>query len=127
MTERPARAEVALAAATVAVLAWSFGPIIVRTVGVSTPTVVFWRMWLAQPVMIGAAYLAGGRLSLPLLRRAFLPGVLFGLSIITGFASYKTTSVANATLIANWPLRRPLPTPATPRTLWLRSRTCPRS
>ena len=101
MTERPARAEVALAAATVAVLAWSFGPIIVRTVGVSTPTVVFWRMWLAQPVMIGAAYLAGGRLSLPLLRRAFLPGVLFGLSIITGFASYKTTSVANATHIAN--------------------------
>jgi len=101
VTERPARAEVALAAATVAVLAWSFGPIIVRTVGVSTPTVVFWRMWLAQPVMIGAAYVAGGRLSLPLLRRAFLPGVLFGLSIITGFASYKTTSVANATLIAN--------------------------
>jgi drug/metabolite transporter (DMT)-like permease len=101
VTERPARAEVALAAATVAVLAWSFGPIIVRTVGVSTPTVVFWRMWLAQPVMIGAAYLAGGRLSMPLLRRAFLPGVLFGLSIITGFASYKTTSVANATLIAN--------------------------
>jgi drug/metabolite transporter (DMT)-like permease len=57
-------------------------------------------MWLAQPVMIGAAYLAKGRLSWALLRRAALPGVLFGLSIISGFLSFTHTSVANATLIS---------------------------
>ena len=91
--------EVALAAMTLAVVAWSFGPVFVREIGASTPTIAFWRMLAAQPVMIGAAYLAGGRLSLPLLRRCVWPGVLFALSLVTSFASYQHTSIANATLI----------------------------
>jgi drug/metabolite transporter (DMT)-like permease len=82
-----------------AVFAWSFGPLLVRAVGASTPTVVFWRMWMAQPFMIGVAYLTRGRLSWPLLRRCLVPGVLFALSLITSFASYQATSIANATLI----------------------------
>lgn len=82
-----------------AVFAWSFGPILVRAVGASTPTVVFWRMWMAQPFMIGVAYLTRGRLSWPLLRRCVVPGVLFALALISSFASYQATSIANATLI----------------------------
>lgn len=91
--------EVALGAGVVAVVAWSFGPIFVREIGASTPTVAFWRMLVAQPIMIGAAYLAGGRLSLALLRRCVWPGILFALSLVTSFASYQHTSIANATLI----------------------------
>ena len=49
--------------------------------------------------MVAAAYLTGGRLTVPLLKTAFFPGVLFGTSMIVGFTSYQTTSIANATLI----------------------------
>ena len=99
MTEADPHHRLPIAAGSVAVFAWSFGPILVRAVGASTPTVVFWRMWLAQPLMIGVAYLTRGRLSLPLLRRCLVPGVLFAFALITSFASYQSTSIANATLI----------------------------
>ncbi len=90
---------IALAAGSLAVVAWGFGPLIVRGIGVSTPTVVFWRLWAAQPAMIAVAYLTGGRLSLAVLRRSLFPGVLFAASMFTSFASYQHTSIANATLI----------------------------
>lgn len=92
-------APVALGAATLAVVAWSFGPIFVREVGASTPTVVFWRMWCAQPVMFAVAYITGGRMSMALLRRCVVPGALFAASLATSFASFQHTSIANATLI----------------------------
>lgn len=99
MTEAPASRQVALGACLLAVTAWSFGPILVRGIGASTPTIVFWRFWIAQPVMITVAYLTGGRLSIVLLRRMLVPGVLFAGSLIFSFASYQHTSIANATLI----------------------------
>jgi len=83
----------------VAVFAWGFGPLLVREISASAPTIVFWRLWLATPVMICAAYFTGGRLSWPLMKIVFLPGVLFATSMIVGFTSYQTTSIANATLI----------------------------
>ncbi len=99
MSEPTPQRDVALAVATLAVTAWAFGPIFVRSAGASTPTVVFWRLWLAQPVMIATAMLNGGRLSFPLLRRAVVPGLMFALSIMTNFASFHHTSIANATII----------------------------
>jgi len=99
VNEPAPRRTVAVGAGTLAVLAWSFGPIFVREVGASTPTVAFFRMWFAQPVMITVAYLTGGRFSRDLLRRCLVPGVLFAGSLATSFASYQHTSVANATLI----------------------------
>lgn len=95
------RRRAALAAGSLAVVAWAFGPLIVRGIGASTPTTVFWRLWAAQPVMIGVAYLTGGRLSRDVLRQAAVPGVLFALSMYTSFASYQYTSIANATLIGS--------------------------
>lgn len=97
MTEATPLRRVELAAG--AVTAWSMGPLIVRGVGASTRTVVFWRLWFAQPIMINAAYLMRGRLSWRLLRTSLVPGVLFSASIITSFASFQYTSTANATLI----------------------------
>ena len=69
------RAHLAISIAAVAVFAWGFGPLLVRGVDASSGTVVFWRLWLAMPVMFTAAYFTGGRVSLPLLKAVFVPGV----------------------------------------------------
>jgi drug/metabolite transporter (DMT)-like permease len=89
----------ALFAVAIAVLAWGFGPLLVNGISASAATVVFWRMWVAQPVMIGMAYLTGGRMSFPLLRRAFVTGACFAATIMLGFVSFRETSIVNATLI----------------------------
>jgi drug/metabolite transporter (DMT)-like permease len=93
------REHLAITLGAIAVFAWGFGPLMVRGIHASAPTIVFWRLWLATPVMVGAAYLTGGRVSTPLLRTVFWPGALFGTSMIVGFASFQSTSIANATLI----------------------------
>lgn len=79
--------------------AWGFGPLFVRGVDASAPTIVFWRLWMAAPVMVAAARVTGGRVSWPLLKTVFVPGLLFGASMICSFTSYQWTSIANATLI----------------------------
>ena len=91
------RAHLAISIAAVAVFAWGFGPLLVRGIDASAPTIVFWRLWISAPVMLVAAYFTGGRVSTPLLRSVFVPGVLFGISMLVGFTSYQETSIANAT------------------------------
>jgi drug/metabolite transporter (DMT)-like permease len=93
------REDIHVIAAVTAVAAWGVGPILNVEMSVSTPSIVFYRMLLGLPVMIAMAYLNGGGLSRDILRRTSLPGVLFALSFITGFASIKLTSIANATLV----------------------------
>ncbi len=93
------RARLAISIGAIAVFAWGFGPLLVRGIDASAPTIVFWRLWMATPVMVCAAYFTGGRVSLPLLKIVFVPGMLFGVSMIVGFTSYQQTSIANATLI----------------------------
>lgn len=93
------REDIHVIAAVVAVSAWGVGPIFNKLISVSTPSIVFYRVLLGVPLMVGAAYLNGGRIDAVLLRKATLPGVLFAVSMITGFASVKMTSIANATLV----------------------------
>jgi len=93
------RARLAISIAALAVFAWGFGPLMVRGIDASAGTIVFWRLWIAMPVMLTAAYFTGGRVSLPLLKAVFVPGVIFGVSTLVGFSSYHATSIANATLI----------------------------
>jgi drug/metabolite transporter (DMT)-like permease len=93
------RRGVALIAVSIAVAAWGLGPLLVRAVDASLPTIVLYRLVLAQPLMIGAAYLTGGRLSFAMLRRAAVTAVCFATSLILSFASFRETSIANATLI----------------------------
>lgn len=93
------REHLAVTAGAVAVVAWGFGPLFVRGVDASAATIVFWRLWMAAPVMVAAARLTGGRVSWPLLKTVFVPGLLFGTSMICSFTSYQWTSIANATLI----------------------------
>lgn len=84
---------------TVAVVAWGFGPLIVRAISASSTTIAMYRITLALPVMVALAYIFGGRITWAVVRSALIPGVLFFLSIITGFASFQRTSIALATLI----------------------------
>lgn len=93
------RDDIHLIAAVTAVFAWGIGPIFNKAMTVSTPSIVFWRMAVGLPLMMLMAYTVGGGISRDVWRRTALPGVLFSLSFITGFASVKMTSVANATLV----------------------------
>ena len=88
-----------LIAASIAVVAFGFGPLLVRGIDASSAMIVFWRVLLALPVSIGVAYATGGRLSWKLARQAVLIGICFAISIIASFTSFRETSIANATLI----------------------------
>jgi drug/metabolite transporter (DMT)-like permease len=100
-TQTRAASEYGLLAGSIAVFAWGLGPLFVRAMGVSTPTIVAYRLIIAVPVMHFAAWLFGGRVTRRLMRVALVPGALFGMSLITGFASVNHTSVSNSTLISN--------------------------
>jgi drug/metabolite transporter (DMT)-like permease len=93
------RSNLPLLAVITAVFVWSFGPLFTRATSVSSLTFAFFRLWIAVPVMWGVALLRGGRPTMVLLRRALAPGLLFGCSMVLGFLAYKSTSIANATLI----------------------------
>jgi drug/metabolite transporter (DMT)-like permease len=88
-----------LIAASIAVFAFGFGPLLVRGIDASSAMIVFWRVLLAIPVSVVVAYATGGRLSWRLCRQATLIGICFAISIIASFTSFRETSIANATLI----------------------------
>ena len=93
------RDDIPLITAIVAVFFWSATPLFVRGISASTTTVIFWRFVVATPIMCVIAFATGGRPTVDLARRSFLPGVLFAIALITGLAAFRETSIANATLI----------------------------
>ena len=92
--------ELALLACVAAVIAWSVGPLFVA--GITAPSIAFTpiRLLLSVPVMTLSAYMSGGRLSVDMVKKCFVPGVLFAASMLSGFMSFQHTSIANATLIS---------------------------
>ena len=100
-TSARSTSEYGVLAGVIAVFAWGLGPLFVRAMSVSTPTIVAYRLIIAVPVMNVVAWLFGGRVTWRLMRIAMIPGALFGVSLITGFAAVQNTSVSNATLISN--------------------------
>jgi drug/metabolite transporter (DMT)-like permease len=88
-----------LAAVALAVFAWGFGPLFVNGIDASAPTIVLWRVTIGTVIAVGFAYLVGGRITLRLVVAAFPAGICFALSFIFGFASFRETSIVNATLI----------------------------
>ena len=93
------RSNLPLTAVGTAVGVWSLGPLFVRAAGVSSLTFAFFRLWIAVPVMWAAAVALGGRPRWAVFRRALPAGVLFSISMVFGFLAYRSTSIANATLI----------------------------
>lgn len=93
------RDDIHVLAAITAVSAWGIGPILNKAMSVDTPAIVLYRMVVGVPMMLAMAYATGGGLTRDLMKKTALPGLLFSLSFVTGFASIKMTSIANATLI----------------------------
>lgn len=89
----------AVPAVLLAVVAWGIGPLLVRGMTVSGYSVALYRMWLGVPAMMIAARIWGRPLTMAVIRRCIFPGVFFGASMLMGFVSIRTTSIANATLI----------------------------
>ncbi len=99
MTVQHRRSGLPLLAVALAVFAWGFGPLFVKGIDASAPTIVFWRVSLGTVIAVAFAYLVGGRITWRLIIIAFPAGVCFALSFIFGFASFRETSIVNATLI----------------------------
>jgi drug/metabolite transporter (DMT)-like permease len=99
VTKQHQRAGLPLAAVSLAVFAWGFGPLFVKGIDASAPTIVLWRVTIGTAIAVPFAYLMGGRITLRLVAIAFPAGVCFALSFIFGFASFQETSIVNATLI----------------------------
>lgn len=95
------REDIHVIAALTAVTAWAIGPMFNKSMTVSTPTIVFYRILIGVPVMVTMSHLVGDGLSRRLLRSTAVPGFFFGVSMLAGFAAIKMTSIANATLIGN--------------------------
>lgn len=93
------RDDIHVIAALTAVFAWGIGPIFNKTMSVDASAIVFYRILVGAPLMFAMAMMTGGHVSISLMKRTALPGILFALSMITGFASVMMTSIANATLI----------------------------
>lgn len=91
--------ELALTAAMLAIVAWGFGPLFVRGIHADAPVIVLWRILFALPVAVAVAHLTGGRVTWSLVRRAYPTAVCFALSVVTAFASFRETTIADATLI----------------------------
>lgn len=98
-TQVSSRHDTAVTAACLAIVAWACGPLLVRGFSVSTPTILFFRMLVATPVMVLASYVVGGGLSKAAVKAALLPGVLFSLNVISSFESYRTTAILHTTII----------------------------
>lgn len=95
------RDDIHVIAALTAITAWAIGPLFTKSMSVGVPSIVFYRITIGTPVMIAMSYRFGNGLSIPLLKKTALPGLLFGSSMLAGFAGIRMTSVANATLIGN--------------------------
>jgi drug/metabolite transporter (DMT)-like permease len=92
-------AELRYLAVCVAVFCWGVGPLLVRGISAPSGTIVLYRLWIAFPVMLVAAWIAGTPLTRDVATRSVPGGLMFAASVLTGFASFQQTSVANATLI----------------------------
>ena len=95
------RRAIALAAVVVAVLSWSVGPLLVFSMSVSLPTLVFYRQLIWLPLLFVLAHTVGDGFTKHHLAVSWKPGVLFAASTALGFASFRATTIANATLIGS--------------------------
>lgn len=85
-----------------AVLCFSFGSTLVKKAGIPGPTMAFWRMLATTGVWWAILQFTEHRLiSRAELRRALVPGILFGLNITLFFTAVHKTSVANAEFIGS--------------------------
>jgi len=95
------RREAPLLAALFSVLFWGVGPLIVRGVSATTPTIMIVRLTAAIPVMAYIASRTGGRIDKKMMKLTFFSGIFSFLSMALSFESLRHTSIANQTLVGS--------------------------
>jgi drug/metabolite transporter (DMT)-like permease len=86
----------------IAIVCFSLGSTIVKKAGIPGPTMAFWRMVMTSFMWAAILKATEGRLpSRADLRRAIVPGILFGVNITAFFTGVTKTSVANAEFIGS--------------------------
>lgn len=84
----------------VVVVAFSFGSTIVKKAAIPGPTLAFWRMVALVPVWTAILWWRERRfVTAGELRKALVPGVVFGLNLTCFFTGVTKTTVANAEFI----------------------------
>ena len=63
MTVQHRRSGLPLFAVALAVFAWGFGPLFVKGIDASAPTIVLWRVLIGTAIAVAFAYLVGGRIT----------------------------------------------------------------
>ena len=87
-------------AVCIAILCFSLGSTVVKKAGIPGPTMAFWRMLLTSALWWSILWATEHRIpSWADLRRALVPGIVFGVNITLFFTGVTKTSVANAEFI----------------------------
>ena len=83
-----------------AILAFSLGSTLVKKSGIPGPTMSFWRMILTSMLWLAILRVTEHRwITRAEIRKALVPGIVFGLNITAFFTGVTKTSVANAEFI----------------------------
>ena len=85
----------------ISVFLWGVGPLLFLATDLTINSVIFYRVIMWPPLLVFIVMRNGGRITKQTLRVTLIPGLLFGLSTVTGFTAIAVTSVANATIIGN--------------------------
>jgi drug/metabolite transporter (DMT)-like permease len=88
-----------VAAAMVAMLAWSASGVITKGLDMGGLAIVLYRMWLYTAVLMAFLLLRRQPLTWPKIRAALPGGIALGLDIALFFSAVKMTTMANATVI----------------------------
>jgi drug/metabolite transporter (DMT)-like permease len=91
---------VGIAAGLLAMAAWAASGVMAKGIDLPGMTIILYRMWLYVAVVLVWLALRHGRLSWTVLKVAAPGGIALGLDIALFFNAVKTTTIANATVIA---------------------------
>jgi drug/metabolite transporter (DMT)-like permease len=82
------------------IAAFSVMNVVIKITHLAALAFAFYRLWMGAVIMIAVLAVTGRRLSWAIVRRAALPGALFGVNLCFFFTALKLTSVADVLIIA---------------------------
>ena len=89
-----------IVAGLVAMAAWAASGVIAKGIDLPGMTIILYRMWLYVAVVLAWLAVRHGRLTWDVLKASAPGGIALGLDIALFFNAVKTTTIANATVIA---------------------------
>jgi drug/metabolite transporter (DMT)-like permease len=82
------------------IAAFSVMNVVIKITHLAALAFAFYRLWMGAVIMVAVLAVTGRRLSWAIVRRAALPGALFGVNLCFFFTALKLTSVADVLIIA---------------------------